>query len=250
MAVIGAAGCSSTSTGNGSSMGGGSGGPGMGGAAGDSAGTSQGGDDTVTGGGTNTTTTGGAAGNSATGGAAGTEVVDAGGAPSEAGAQGCNPVVAAHPDEGNLHEAICAPLVYHTNPPSSGNHYPIWGVYKSYTKNFPPGFWVHNLEHGAVVITYNCNDGCAAEVAQAQALINSLPPDPDCPNHRLVMLPDPDLDVRFAASAWGFTLKASCFDRAAFAKFISDHYGHGLELVCDDGIDPLTAGTAGQPVCP
>jgi len=38
------------------------------------------------------------------------------------------------------------------------------------------------------------------------------------------MLPDPDLDVRFAASAWGFTLKAACFDRDAFASR-AEHFG-------------------------
>jgi hypothetical protein len=166
-------------------------------------------------------------------------------------AQSCNPVTEKHPSEGNLHQAICSPLVYHTNPPSSGDHYPVWAVYKSYAKPFLRGFFVHNLEHGAVVITYNCPGGCAAEVSAAQAMIDSLPADPDCGAHRrIVMLPDPDLDVRFAASAWGVTLKASCFDAPAFAKFYVDNIGHGLELVCDDGYDPLTDGQNGGPICP
>ena len=92
------------------------------------------------------------------------------------------------------------------NPPSSGTHSGSGRVYKTYTKPFLPGFWVHNLEHGAMVITYNCPGGCAAELAEAQAFIDSLPT--DCPaavnaqKRRIIMLPDPELDVRFAASAW------------------------------------------------
>jgi hypothetical protein len=164
--------------------------------------------------------------------------------------QACTSVTERHPSEGNLHEGLCSPILYQTNPPSSGNHYPVWAVYKTYSKPFLPGFWVHNLEHGAVVITYNCPGGCPAEVSAAQAVIDGLPADPGCPKRRVVMLPNPDLDVRFAASAWGVTLKASCFDPAAFAKFYTDNVGHGLEPVCDDGYDPLTDGQNGGPICP
>ena len=87
-------------------------------------------------------------------------------------------------------------------------------------------------------------------VARAQALIDALPADCGTPPRRIVMLPNPDLDVRFAASAWGFTLKADCFDSTAFASFVADHYGHGPEAVCSDNIDPLTAGAGGTPLCP
>ena len=100
----------------------------------------------------------------------------------------------------------------------------------------PRGFWVHDLEHGAVVITYNCPGGCAAEVAQAQALIDSVI-DSACvastgTKRRIVMTPDPDLDVRWAASSWGWTLRASCFEPAVFQQFITEHYNHSPEDEC------------------
>jgi hypothetical protein len=151
----------------------------------------------------------------------------------------CEAVVESHPDEGALHLNRCDPTTYMTNPPSSGNHYGDWALYQTYTTPFRSGFWVHNLEHGAVVITYNCPGGCPAEVAQVQALIDSL--DNDCAPlpKRIVLLPDPDLDVRFAASAWTFTIKAPCFNRAAFAQFIADHYGHGREDICQGDLNPV-----------
>jgi len=183
--------------------------------------------------------------------AAGTEnITRHDGAPLPGDGPTCTAVVQSHPIEGNLHEPICSPVPYGTNPPSSGNHYGIWASYRTYTQPFLPGFWVHCLEHGAVVIGYNCPGGCPDDVARAQALIDALPADCGTPPRRIVMLPNPDLDVRFAASAWGFTLKADCFDSTAFASFVADHYGHGPEAVCSDNIDPLTAGAGGTPLCP
>jgi len=49
---------------------------------------------------------------------------------------------------------------YLTDPPTSGPHYSVrgeaplpWGFY---ARQYPPEDWVHNLEHGGVVILYNC----------------------------------------------------------------------------------------------
>ncbi len=194
----------------------------------------------------------GGGGAAMTGGSGTESLDDASAIPTDA--QGtCSAVVEQHPIEGFQHTPICSPIVYHTHPPSSGDHYapPYWAAYQTYTQPFLPGFWVHSLEHGGVVITYNCKDGCPDEVASAQAFIDSLPADcGDKPKRRLIMLPDPELDVRFAASAWGYTLRASCFDRNAFAAFVTDHYGQGREDICGGGFDPLTGAAGGTPLCP
>jgi hypothetical protein len=145
--------------------------------------------------------------------------------------------------EGWSHVAVCSHVQYFTNPPSSGDHYPIWAAFKSYAAPIPSGFYVHDLEHGGIVLTYNCPSGCAADVAAAQAMIDALPVDPTCspnasgPHTRLVMTPDPSLDVPFAASAWGWTLKAKCFDPVVFGAFIAAHSGKGREESCVDGQD-------------
>jgi hypothetical protein len=161
--------------------------------------------------------------------------------PPDAGS--CAPVVEQHPWEGATHVPVCSAVTYVSNPPSSGNHYPIWAAFQTFTTPVPRGFYVHDLEHGAIVITYNCPGGCAAEVAAAQAFIDALPVDPLCggaapPNRRVVMTPDPMLDVRWAASAWLWTLTAPCFDPVAFGQFVSAHYGNGPEVECANGVDP------------
>ena len=136
---------------------------------------------------------------------------------------------------------MCFPVQYSTNPPTSGPHYPIWAAYKTYTKPVDRGFWVHDLEHGAVVITYNCPGGCNAELAQLQALLDARPADPICTppvRSRIVVTPDPLLDVRFAASAWGWSLRSTCFDLTELSAFIDAHYGQGPEITCYDGSEP------------
>lgn len=155
----------------------------------------------------------------------------------------CNAVAQQHVIEGYTHVPVCTPVAYQTNPPSSGNHYPVWAAYQTYASPIPEGFWVHNLEHGAIVFSYNCPSGCDGDIAGAEALIAGLPDDPLCdpsvgnPRVRAVITPDPHLTTKFAASAWGWTLRADCFDKDAFGAFVNAHYGQGREAVCGQGED-------------
>jgi Protein of unknown function (DUF3105) len=164
----------------------------------------------------------------------------------------CGAVTQQHPIEGATHVDVCSYVDYHTNPPSSGNHYMYWAQYMTYDQPVPEGYWVHNLEHGSIVLTYNCGEaGCAGDIAAAQQMMDQFPVDPLCTadgegvRHRLVMTPDPHLEVRFAASAWGWTLRANCFDTSAFLAFANAHYAQGTEPLCNNGIDVI--GTSGDP---
>ena len=139
------------------------------------------------------------------------------------------------------HVAVCSVVTYSTNPPTSGPHYPSWAAFKVYTSPVPRGFTVHAMEHGAVVVAYNCPDGCDADVAALVDYLAARPADPLCAaplQNRFVVTPDPLLDVPFAASAWGASLKAQCFDLPALGAFIDTYYAKAPENFCFDGIDP------------
>ena len=173
---------------------------------------------------------------------------DAGATNPEAGGSAdgstCAPVVESHPIEGFQHlTPICTATSYATNPPSSGNHYGYWANFATFTFPLPAGFFVHDLEHGAVVFTYNCPDGCAEDVAKLQAMVDALPADPACAGftaaRRSVITPYPALTVRFGASSWGSTLRSDCFDETAFRSFYLAHFGQGREPYCNDGVDVL-----------
>lgn len=136
------------------------------------------------------------------------------------------------------HLAECSNVVYSTSPPVFGDHYPVWAAYQTYDFPVPLGYLVHDLEHGAVVIFYDCADGCSDEVATVQAFIDDLPADPRCSaavRVQVVLVPRPGLGVRWAASAWGYSLTADCFDPDIFRKFYDDHHAAGPEDSCAQG---------------
>lgn len=138
------------------------------------------------------------------------------------------------------HVSACSEITYSMNPPVYGDHYPVWAAYKSYSFPVPLGFLVHNLEHGAVELLYNCPQGCADEVERAQTFLDALPLDPRCTaevKHQTILSPDPTLPSRWAAVAWGHSLTADCFDGAAFQSFYDANVGHGPEDLCTDGAD-------------
>lgn len=150
------------------------------------------------------------------------------------------PVVAAE------HVEMCSEIAFTSNPPTSGPHYPIWGLFKTYEKPLARGFYLHDAEHSGVILLYNCKlfaseDECAETVATLNAYVAEKPADPKCdePTHnRIILTPDPELDVPYAAVAWGYSLKSDCFDRGATDAFIDAHYGKNYEDFCSGGIDP------------
>jgi hypothetical protein len=141
-----------------------------------------------------------------------------------------------------LHVAIPCTIEWNSNPPSSGPHYPIWAAYQAYSAPVPRGYYVHDLEHGAIVFLYNCGDaGCPDVVAALTAAAAAIPDDPLCEaagqgvRVRAVVTPDPLLDVPVAAAAWGFTYKAQCPDLPTLIQFATAHYGQGPESFCTNG---------------
>jgi len=150
----------------------------------------------------------------------------------------CKAIVRDYEGATAQHYAACTSLEYSTSPPVFGDHYAEWAAYKTYDFAVPLGFLVHDLEHGAVVIFYDCPGGCDDEVAEAQAFIDALPDDPRCAaavRVQVILVPRPGLGSRWAASAWGHSLNVDCFDPDAFAKFYADHHARGPEDLCNQG---------------
>jgi hypothetical protein len=142
-----------------------------------------------------------------------------------------------------VHVPIGSDIQWDSNPPSSGPHYPIWAAYQAYTTPVPRGYYVHNEEHGAIVLLYNCADdaGCAQVAAALQSVSDAIPDDPLCAQAgegirvRTVITPDPLIDVPVAAAAWGWVYKAQCVDLPTLEAFALAHYGQGPEVLCGNG---------------
>lgn len=165
---------------------------------------------------------------------------DDGGGPHQVGA--CDGVVFDVADEGGAHVPIATPIEWSSNPPATGTHYPIWAGWDRHYPALDRGYYVHNAEHGGVVLLYNCPAGCPDVVASLLDVVRNATPDPSCTNsvkHRIIVAGDLLLppEVQVAAVAWDTVYTASCFD-PYLTTFLRARYRHGPEDTCADG-DPM-----------
>jgi hypothetical protein len=152
-------------------------------------------------------------------------------------------IVANMPNDQHQHLPIGTPITYPSNPPAGGPHWPVWARWGVHDTPVPLEYLVHNEEHGGIILFYNCPDGCPDLVTQLTAVLNSQPQDPLCTlegtgvQTRMVLTPDPLLDVPWAAAAWGWTYKelSTCVDTASLQAFINSHYDQGSEKLCWQG---------------
>ncbi len=167
-------------------------------------------------------------------------------------AKGCQIVVDSPPLLPGEHVGTTTDIMtWNSNPPSSGQHFPIWAAYQEFTDPVPRGYYVHDLEHGAVVLLHNCaNDGGSPDASspECQSIIDGLhqvaaglADDPLCVaggqgiRVRVVTTPDPLLTNKVAAAAWGWTYNATCMDVPTLLDFVKAHYGQGTETTCSNG---------------
>jgi hypothetical protein len=140
-------------------------------------------------------------------------------------------------NEGWAHVAEGTAVTYRNNPPASGPHYPTWARYQEHGSAVARGHWVHNLEHGAIVLLYR-PDAPAATVAALRAAYQAIPADPACGHRRSLLTPDPDLPRPAAAVAADWVLLMDTVDAGAVQALVSARRGRGPEAVCDEGTRP------------
>ncbi len=161
------------------------------------------------------------------------------------------------PYEGATHEPVCTQITYASNPPSSGNHWPIWAMFKEYATAIPREMYVHDMEHGAIVMLYSCGiGGCPDVVTAYETARTQFGPDATCiatdpsgPASRIVIAPDERIPTPIALAAWQATYTATCIDPPSILEFIQNHYDHGSEHFCTDGWDPADPAN-GVTACP
>jgi len=149
----------------------------------------------------------------------------------------CPAVVTPVPNEGWSHVAEGSVVSYRANPPASGPHYPVWARYQEHAVAVARPYWVHNLEHGAIVFLYR-PDAPPATVSALRAVFKSLPNDPACGHRRALLTPDPLLPRATAVVAADFVVAADCVNAGIIRDFAIGRRGRGPEQVCQDGTRP------------
>lgn len=59
-------------------------------------------------------------------------------------------------DLGRDHVTDISNTSYNSNPPTSGSHFPVWAKKGVYDRVISDGYLIHSLEHGYIVLSYNC----------------------------------------------------------------------------------------------
>ncbi|MBL8678836.1 MAG: DUF3105 domain-containing protein [Myxococcales bacterium] len=162
----------------------------------------------------------------------------------------CNGRIVRVEEQASPHVAPGSTIAFRDNPPVNGTHYDQWARWGIYREAIPRGYWVHNLEHGAVVIAYR-PDLAPAERDRLEAFARGLPPEPGCMaqgvRRRIIVTPDPLLPTRVAAMAWNHAYTADCVDEASLERIVLGLTGRAPENVCGDGFFPLDLPDAGAP---
>ena len=121
------------------------------------------------------------------------------------------------------HDHVTGPVTYSVTPPVGGQHNAAWMNCGIYDKPVPSERAVHNLEHGAVWITYRPSLP-QSEVNQLrafvrkQALVSSAE---GAPSRYMDLTPYPGLSSPVVISSWGFQLKVSSPTDPRLQQFVN-----------------------------
>jgi hypothetical protein len=115
---------------------------------------------------------------------------------------------------------VTGPVEYTQVPPVGGPHHGCWADWGVFDTEVPAERWVHNLEHGGVVLLYNCSD-CEAVLEPMRAFVRDHP--------RTLLSPYAQLPTTVAAVSWGHRLLSECFDPLAFQTFYETRVARGPE---------------------
>jgi uncharacterized protein DUF3105 len=121
------------------------------------------------------------------------------------------------------HAHVIRPVTYSVTPPVGGQHNAVWMNCGVYDKPVPDERAVHNMEHGAIWITYRPSLP-QSEVDQLRAFAEKqtvLPSAEGAPSRYMDLTPYPGLPSPIVISSWGFQLKVSSPADPRLQRFVN-----------------------------
>lgn len=144
---------------------------------------------------------------------------------------------------GLSHEHTQHHVAYPQTPPVGGPHNPYWLRCGVYNQPVPNENAVHDLEHGAVWVTYRPGTS-EHDVKTLEALARFDPA-------YFLLSPYPGLPAPVVATAWGLQLQVRSADDPRLAEFVRTYIGgnQGGEkgADCAHGVTPQQAAQTFQP---
>ena len=136
---------------------------------------------------------------------------------------------------------VLGPIDYPDPPPTGGDHNPCWATWGVHHDVVAPENWVHNLEHGGVVLLYSSRVALDAEnkadagredagqrdtLSELDAFVERHP--------RTLDTQYGALPKTFAVVSWGYRLVSDCVDLDAAADFYAAHFNQAPEDIPSD----------------
>jgi hypothetical protein len=159
------------------------------------------------------------------------------------------------PDMGNSHVAVGTVIRYTYCPPASGKHYNALATEQGPIPARPygpndaviPEGWVHNLEHGGLVVLYR---GAEADQNALRALFDAVPTSPVCGFQPGGQSPSPviarfdQMAWPYAALVWDRVLPMETLDQAAVLDFYARYAERtNPEKLCQPSASPGASGS-------
>jgi len=114
------------------------------------------------------------------------------------------------------------------NPPTGGPHCGTLLACSTFTSAPSRCQWIHNLEHGHLVLAYNCPSGCADIVSALQEQANKALKD-SAGRARALVVADPQLPKKIAAIVAGWSYVSDTVDEAAIGCIAAKQDAHAPE---------------------
>ncbi|HEX9548337.1 MAG TPA: DUF3105 domain-containing protein [Acidimicrobiales bacterium] len=142
------------------------------------------------------------------------------------------------PDEGQTHVDPSTTPTYKSYPPASGPHYSAQGLAPvpwQTIGTLQEGQYIHNLEHGGIVILYDCPSGadCTALKNSLENYVNNLAPvEPRFKEIKVVLSPySRGMQKKVALVAWDYIEFLDGYDQAEITRFYENHVNQAPEQI-------------------
>jgi hypothetical protein len=118
------------------------------------------------------------------------------------------------------HAHVDGPVVYSVTPPVGGDHNAVWMNCGVYSQPVPNERAVHNLEHGAVWVTYE--PGLPApEVSKLKRFVEDQTRIGTTGSRYMDLTPYPGLPAPIVISSWGYQLRVASPTNPRLQRFVN-----------------------------
>ena len=138
---------------------------------------------------------------------------------------------------------------YNSDPASSGPHYADSGAptsWGTYVEEVPDEVFLHNEEHGGMVVTYNPQLLPADQLKKLRALFAAPSSNKDFSPGKFILTPRSKDTHAIELASWRWTMNLDGYDEATLMKFFRQHVGQSPEPAAGPSVNQIINQAAGQ----